>query len=123
MAAIHVTFRSIADSVAIKHQIQKSFTKLNQVHKEINHCRVVIDLDQKHQHHGKIFSVHIDVTLPGKELVSRKRNKNLYLAVRDSFHTLEQLLNKHSKKRIALMNKYTPHKRVGSYQQSATVHS
>jgi ribosome-associated translation inhibitor RaiA len=46
-----------------------------------------------------MFSINIDITIPGKELVCRKQNQNLYVAIRDGFSAIEKLLEKSTKKR------------------------
>lgn len=75
------------------------------IYSKISNCRVVIDVPQNHKHKGKIFSVSIDITIPGKELISRKQSQNLYVAIRDSFAAIEKLLEKHIKRKIST-NKY-----------------
>jgi len=106
MSSLQITVRSISDSPTIEYHIRKHFGKLNRIYSKISNCRVVIDVPQNHKHKGKIFSVIIDITIPGKELISRKQSKNLYVAIRDSFAAIEKLLEKHIKRKTISTNKY-----------------
>lgn len=106
MSSLQITVRSISDSPTIEFHIRKHFGKLNKTYSKIHNCRVVIDVPQNHKHKGKIFSVSIDITIPGKELISRKHSQNLYVAIRDSFAAIEKLLKKHIKRKPISLNKY-----------------
>lgn len=75
------------------------------MYNKIGNCRVVIDVDKNHNHKDKIFSVSIDLAIPGRELISRKKGQNLYLVIRNGFAALEKLLAKHMKKQ-KMVNKY-----------------
>jgi len=106
MSYLQITVRSISDSPTIEYHIRKHYGKLNRIYSKISNCRVVIDVPQNHKHKGKIFSVSIDIIIPGKELISRKQSQNLYVAIRDSFAAIEKLLEKHIKKKTISINKY-----------------
>lgn len=106
MSSLQITVRSISDSPTIEYHIRKHFDKLNRIYSKISNCRVVIDVPQNHKHKGKIFSVSLDITIPGKELISRKQNLNLYVAIRDSFAAIEKLLKKHIKRKKIFTKKY-----------------
>lgn len=107
MSSIQITLRYISDSPTIEYHIRKHFDKMNKMYRKISNCRVVIDVPQNHKHKGKIFSVSLDITIPGKELISRKQNQNLYVAIRDSFAAIEKLLKKHIKRKITAIKKYS----------------
>lgn len=46
-----------------------------------------------------MFRVNINMSLPGKEIISRKQNQNLYIALRDGFTAIEKLLEKQFKRK------------------------
>jgi len=121
MSSIQVTVRSISDSPTIEYHIEKHFRKINSKYRKISNCRVVIDVSQNHKHQGKIFSVSIDITIPGKELISRKQNQNLYVAIRDGFAAIERLLEKHNKRRMISNNRYHIHGMDHTAQQNASI--
>ena len=98
MSQLQITFRSIANSSAVKYYVEKYFNKINRMYHRIQKCRVTIETTKKHSHKGKIFLISINITVPGKELVTRKKNNNLYVAIRDGFDTIEKLLDKYCKR-------------------------
>ena len=100
MLTVQVTFKDIPNSQALETHIKEKAQKLTQFYQRINSCRVVVEVPQKHKHQGKLFSVNIDLTVPGKELaVTHKQNEDVYIAIRDAFHALERQLEKYARRR------------------------
>lgn len=95
MSNLQITVRCIEDTPTLQDHIHKHFEKLKKHFLKINHCKVVIDLSQKHTNKAKIYRVSIDLTTPGKEFSSGKLNENLFVAIRDSFAAMEKSLAKH----------------------------
>jgi cold shock CspA family protein len=63
-------------------------------------CRVTVEESQRRQHQGKLFSVRIDITVPGRELVvNRVEHEDLYVAVRDAFDAAKRQLEEQARKR------------------------
>lgn len=97
---VQVTTRDIPNSSALENHIRQRTEKLNRFYDRISSCRVVVELSQKHKHRGKIYNVRIDVTVPGKELVvTRKRDEDIYVAIRDAFDAIVRQLENHARKR------------------------
>lgn len=100
MLPVQITIRDIPFSPALENHIRKRTEKLNRFYDRISSCRIVVELPQKHKHQGKLYNVRIDVTVPGKELVStRKVDQDIYVAIRDSFNAIVRQLEEHSRKR------------------------
>lgn len=100
MFSVQVTMKDIPASQALENHIRLRAHKLALYTQKINSCRVVVEVPQKHKRQGKLFSVHIDVTVPGKELaVNHKQNEDIYIAVRDAFLAIERQLEKYVQKR------------------------
>ena len=100
MLAVQITFKDIANSQSLEAHIKEKAQKLTQFYQRIQSCRVVVEVPQKHKHQGKLFSVNIDLTVPGKELVvSHKQNQDVYVAIRDAFHAIERQLEKYARRR------------------------
>ncbi|MGB6976830.1 MAG: HPF/RaiA family ribosome-associated protein [Gammaproteobacteria bacterium] len=94
-----ITIREIPDSAAIEAQVAKKISKLEKICNHIISCKVVIDIQQKHKHQGKLFSTHIDLTIPGKEIVvTRVINEDLYVAIRDAFNAARRQLENYMAK-------------------------
>ncbi|OAI47110.1 hypothetical protein AYO45_01655 [Gammaproteobacteria bacterium SCGC AG-212-F23] len=105
MSLLNITFRSMTNSPAIKYQITKYFNKINRLYSKITYCRVVMDVLHKHSNKGKMFSVNIAVIIPGKEIVSKKQDKNIYVAMHGTFDAIEKLLERHCKRSPVVFDK------------------
>jgi len=95
---LQVTFRNMPHSAAIDAKIHEKAEKLDRFYDRITSCRVVVEESQRRQHKGKIYSVNIDITVPGKELaISRQENEDSYVAIRDAFNAAVRLLEEHGR--------------------------
>lgn len=121
MSTVQTTVRGISSTAAIDHHIDKHFNKLKRAYGKINACRVVIDLAKNNTHKDKLYSVCLDITLPGNELVSKKQDPNLFIAIRNSFLALEQLLEKHHKKKWSFSKSYCNY--LLDYQSDPMAHA
>lgn len=99
MQPVQITIRDLPNSPAIESHIRKKAQKLEQFYQRINSCRIVITIPQKHKHNGKLYSVHIDLKVPGKELVvNKKLSEDVYVAIRDAFNALLRKLENYARK-------------------------
>jgi len=97
---LQITFRNMPLSEAIEAKINEKAAKLDKYFSRIMSCRVVVEESQRRQHQGKLFSVHIDITVPGKEMaVTREENEDPYVAVRDAFTTAARRLEEHARQK------------------------
>lgn len=100
MQPVKIVIRDMPNSPAIESHIRKKAEKLAQFYNRINTFQVVIDIPQKHKRNGKLFSVRIDLTVPGRELVvNRKLDQDVYVAIRDAFDALLRQLETYACKR------------------------
>jgi cold shock CspA family protein/ribosome-associated translation inhibitor RaiA len=91
-------------SAAIEAKITEKAEKLDRFYGRIMGCRVVVEETQRRHHQGNLFSVRIDLTVPGKELaVSRKEDEDAYVAVRDAFDTAARLLEEHGRQQRGIV--------------------
>jgi len=96
---LQVTFRNMPHSDAIEAKINEKSVKLDRFYDRIMSCRVVVEASQRRQHQGKLFSVRIDLTVPGKErAVTREENEDVYVAVRDAFDSACRRLEEHARR-------------------------
>jgi ribosome-associated translation inhibitor RaiA len=110
------TFRNMTPSDAIATHIQEETDKLTKYFDGITGCTVIIDAPQKHHRHGEPFHIHIELNVPGKELVvahnpTRRAmleqdvdvrphkaqeieapHKDVYVAIRDGFKAMRRQL-------------------------------
>jgi ribosomal subunit interface protein len=97
---LQITFRNIAHAAPIETNINEKAAKLDRFYDRVMSCRVVVEESQRRRHQGKLYSVRIDITVPGKELaVTREENEDAYVAVRDAFDAAVRMLEEHAQRR------------------------
>jgi ribosomal subunit interface protein len=95
---LKITFRGMPPSPAIEERVRERATKLERLYDRIIGCRVVIESPHRHHHHGQIFHVHIDLTVPQHEIVVSREpahnhaHEDVYVAIRDAFDAAERRL-------------------------------
>jgi ribosome-associated translation inhibitor RaiA len=57
----------------------------------------VLEAPHRHKHQGKLFSVRLDVTVPGKEIVANhEQHEDMYVALRNAFNAARRQLDAHA---------------------------
>lgn len=83
---LQITGRNLELTEAIESEIRQRAGKLDTFYDRIIRCRVVVESPHRHRHQGKLYEIHIYMTLPGSELIIRRKpREDLYVAIRDSF--------------------------------------
>ncbi len=101
---LQITFRHMESSPAVEAEIRKRAGRLERFSDRITACRVVVEAPHHHHRKGKLYSIHIDLTLPGEEIpVTHSGPKNhahedIYVAIRDAFNSAGRLLEDHVRK-------------------------
>lgn len=101
---LQITFRHMEHSDALETNIREKAGKLDQFADHIMSCRVVVDLEHKHHQQGKLFSIKLDITVPGKEIVVDRHSEqhhaheDPYVAVRDAFDAAKRQLEDYVRK-------------------------
>ncbi|AOJ01665.1 MULTISPECIES: HPF/RaiA family ribosome-associated protein [Burkholderia] len=91
---LEISIQGMPRSDTLEEAVARHAAKLERYCADIIRCRVSVILDDKHKHRGKPFDVHIDVTIPGRELVSnRESDEDVYVALRDAFKNAERMLD------------------------------
>jgi ribosome-associated translation inhibitor RaiA len=67
--SLQLTFRRMANSVALATHVRRRAEKLEHVFGRIVSCHVVIDLAGHHHRHGNRYRISINLALPGRELL------------------------------------------------------
>lgn len=94
-----VTFKDVPPSEAIESNILEKAAKLERYYNRIMGCRVAVEAVQQRRHQGKLYSVRIDLTVPGSELVVNKiLNEDLYVAIKDAFDAARRKLEAFAEK-------------------------
>lgn len=80
--------------------IKQKAAKLEQFYSEIIACRVMVEIPHRHKHHGVLYNVSIDLTVPGGELVvKREPNEDINIALREAFDAARRQLLTYSRRR------------------------
>lgn len=89
-------------SVAVEGRAKQLATKLNQYFDKILNCRVIIESPHNHHHKGKLYQVHIRLTVPDAELVVSREpsddhgHEDVYVAIRDAFNAIKRQLQQYA---------------------------
>jgi ribosomal subunit interface protein len=95
---LQITGRNFELTDAIESEIRQKAEKLNKFYDRIIRCRIVVESPHRHRHQGKLYNIQIYMTLPGSELiVKRKPHKDLYVVIRDSFNAAQRRLEDFSR--------------------------
>ena len=97
---LQITARNLEMTDAIDAAIRKRAEKLEHFSDCITSCRVVVECPHRHHQKGMMYNIHIDLTLPGKELViTREPAEDLYVAIRDAFDVATRQVREYMQKR------------------------
>lgn len=90
-----ISFLGMDRSDALEVSARRHAEKLDRFTRDLVSCKVIIALEQKHQHQGRPYAVRLDITIPGHELVTtRAQHEDAYVALRDAFDAMRRQLLK-----------------------------
>ena len=102
---LHITFRSMDPSTALEARIGELAQRLERFSSHIGRCNVVIEVPHKHGHKGHLYEVHIELTVPGGEVVAshehraKHSHEDVYVALRDAFNAVRRQLEDRERER------------------------
>ena len=93
---LQITTRNIELSEPVKEDLRKRTMKLNTFFSRIIRCRVTVEVPHRYKKqdlNAVEYNVRIDMTVPGKEIVIKKRpDRDLDIAVREAFDAAKRKL-------------------------------
>jgi cold shock CspA family protein len=95
---LEILFRDMEASPALEEAARKHAEDLERYASEILRCRVTVQAPHKHHHQGKLYSVTVDLHVPGAELVASRdptahhAHEDVYVALRDAFKAARRQL-------------------------------
>lgn len=96
---LQITVRNVSVSEVANNEIRERAEKLDQFSNNIVGCRVTVDNPHRHQHQGVRYTVWIDLTVRGGELViKRQPHEDLYVAIRDAFNAARRQLEDYERR-------------------------
>ena len=101
---LEITFRNLDHSDAVEAKVRDKVAKLEQAYDRITSCRVALEALNRQHVKGNLFSVHIEVGVPGKQVVvdtagKDRAHEDIYVALRDGFKAARRRLEDHSRRR------------------------
>ncbi|MSO70958.1 MAG: ribosome-associated translation inhibitor RaiA [Alphaproteobacteria bacterium] len=96
--SLQIDFHNMDHSPAVEERLRERAGKLDHIFDRIIGCRVVIEAPHRHSRKGKLYSVRIDLSVPGKEFVANRNgskdhaHEDVYVAIRDAFDAITRQL-------------------------------
>jgi len=115
---LQITFKEMEPSDAIEKWVEEHAAKLEKFYTPIIHCHVVIEAPHRHSHHGRLYGVRIDITVPGGEVVVSQQgpkdhaHEDVYVALRDAFHAARRQLQDVARKKRREVKRHEPPRRA-----------
>jgi cold shock CspA family protein/ribosome-associated translation inhibitor RaiA len=111
---LQITARDVELSGAAEADIRTKAAGLDVYYDGIMSCRVVVEGPVRHHHKGP-YTVRIDLSVPGAELVvDRQADEDLYVAIRDAFDAARRRLEDYARRQRGDVKTHipAPHARV-----------
>jgi len=98
---LELSFHNIQPSEAVEAAIRERADKLDALYPRLTSVRVHVEAEMKRHRHGNIYTLHIELGVPGKDLVVSKAphkakrkyaDPDLYACIREAFDAAERQL-------------------------------
>jgi ribosomal subunit interface protein len=97
--ALEISARDVRINDETEELIRDKASKLDRLYDQIVGCRVKVDKPHRSQRSGMMYSVRIDITVPGGELiVKREPDEDLHAAIVNSFETAQRRVKEFAQK-------------------------
>jgi len=100
---VQIAFRNVPPLEEIEHLIRDHVARLERLFDRIVACRVVVDAPHRRRQKGRRFSVRLELTLPGSDVIISHdespdpAHEDLPTAVRDAFRHARRRLEDHAR--------------------------
>jgi ribosome-associated translation inhibitor RaiA len=103
---LEIAFHNMESSPALEAELRQRFEKLNKLCDRLTACRISVEALHKQHRTGNVYEVHIDMLVPGGELVvsrspHRAKQKyaspDVYTSICDAFQAAERQLKKYNR--------------------------
>lgn len=98
MDSLRISFRNLDPSPSAEEQVRRRVAELIQTDDRITSCRVVMELGRHGHDPGTQFHVHLDVLVPGGEILVREARDDLHAAIRETFDLARRRLQDHARR-------------------------
>jgi hypothetical protein len=114
---VEIVFHNTPSKLAVETEIRHRVAKLDRLYEHLTGCRVSVEQLHRRHHTGNLYEVHIDMRVPGDELVvshepHRAREKfadpDLGIALRNAFKAAERRLLDYKRKQRGEVKLHDP---------------
>ena len=102
---LQTTYRDFPPPLLAEKRIRHRLDRLERMFPRIISCHVVAEESHQSHHKGRLYSVHINVAVPGGEIVASRNHhdkldhEDFYVAMRDAFEALERQLKSYTERK------------------------
>jgi len=102
---LEISWHHVDKSDALETCIREHVEKLENSYDGIISCRVSVERPHGRHHQGNLYSLHIEIKVPGKEIVIKRdpaehhAHENIYVSLRDAFDAARRQLEDYARKR------------------------
>jgi ribosome-associated translation inhibitor RaiA len=100
-----ISFDDIPIDEAVRDEALEHIDQLENTYGRITGCHVVIAQPHRHHREGRLYSVRVDVRVPGGEIIVNREHpldhahEDVFVALRDSFAATRRQLEDHVRRR------------------------
>ena len=101
---LQLTFHNIEKTESLENKIRERAAKLEKLFDHIINCRVVVDIPHKHKVRGNLYSIKIEIGVPGDEIVVTRSSdldsthKIPDIMIKDAFKAARRQLEDYARK-------------------------
>jgi ribosome-associated translation inhibitor RaiA len=101
---LQISFKNMDPSPAVETQIREKAEKLDKFFGRIIGCRVTVEAPHRHQRQGRLYTIAVNITVPGGELlVNRARpydpaHEDIAVAIQDAFDAAGRQVEDHARR-------------------------
>ena len=109
-----VSFDDIPSDGAVRDAVLRHIDELESTSDRITGCHVVVAQPHRHHRAGRLYSVRIDLIVPGAEIVVNRNHpldhahEDVFVALRDSFNAVRRQLEDHVRHLRGAEKPHTP---------------
>ena len=97
------------ESPAVRAAVEKRVAGLGHLYDRVTSCRVTIETVGAHRRQGRLYGVHVDVTVPrGEVAVTHHADEDVYVAIRDAFDAVKRRLEDHVRRERGAVKQHAP---------------
>ncbi|NDC55203.1 MAG: HPF/RaiA family ribosome-associated protein [Planctomycetia bacterium] len=109
-----ISFDDLPVDEAVREAALDHIAQLERMSDQITGCHVVVAQPHRHHREGRLYSVRVDVVLPGGEIVVNRNHpldhahEDVFVALRDSFDAARRRLEDHVRHLRGAVKRHVP---------------